>query len=394
MGKKSQGATSQPGDAGSNPSVDQATDIVAAMTEPMPAGDEPPVQPAAPKKVRGMEQPTDEEIREAIRNPRNDAMEAIARRRAEDLGVEPEDDLNADPDVDPADATAAAARKALEQGQGGTPAEERAQDEPSQTEQQLAGDLIDDPARFKVKLKVDGKEVVVPLDEIVRTAQKDQSADRRLAEATRLLNEAKSAVTAPPPPKDEPAPAPVASSAEKIKEFVAATYSGDEERLAKATAELLGGAQPAQAAPATPAFSEEVLSRVVQQELRKSEVASALTKFKSANAEIVGDPHLAMVADQFLAAATQGVPLEALPTIEDVNAALNKAASQTRDWAKGLGMNLTPKTDSTTRRDRVERKKEIDDLPSINAAANTVTPPPPTVQDTIAEMRKARGLPV
>src|SRR6266404_5937236 len=48
-------------------------------------------------------------------------------------------------------------------------------------------------APAKVKIKIDGVESEVPMDEVIRQYQKNSSADKRLAEATRLLREAQEA---------------------------------------------------------------------------------------------------------------------------------------------------------------------------------------------------------
>jgi hypothetical protein len=401
VGKNTQGATPA-GDASSNPAatIEEATAQVVAQNENLPAGDEPAPRPLPPKKVKGME--TDQQIRQALRNPRMEAMERIAAGRVEaieaqegvtlDRGEPTPFDSAGDPDVDPADAEAEKARKEL--GKGGAPNDEPAPPEPSQTQRQLEGDVIDDPSRFKVRLKVDGQEMLVPLSDIVRPAQKEAAANKRLEEATRMLAEAKAA-TAAPPAAPAPAPAPVGPRLEtkKAEEFADAVYSGDQGRLVKSLMEVAEALAPPQGTQATSVIPEEVIQRVVEQQLRKTEVSSALSRFRSENPEIVKDPHLALIADQFLASETQGVPLEALP-IDTVKEALNNAAKNTRDWATALGMQLGPKPAATTpRQDRAARKQEIDELPSISAASSNAADRPQTPQEVMNEMRAARGLP-
>ena len=60
------------------------------------------------------------------------------------------------------------------------------------TESQVAAQLEAQPAApvEKVKVKVDGTELEVSQEELVRTFQKNAAADKRLEEATRLLREA------------------------------------------------------------------------------------------------------------------------------------------------------------------------------------------------------------
>ena len=68
-------------------------------------------------------------------------------------------------------------------------AEAEKQDEPDQLAAQLAQDertpTYADPA-LRVKVKVDGEELELPLAEVVKSYQKDAAASRRLTEATRL----------------------------------------------------------------------------------------------------------------------------------------------------------------------------------------------------------------
>src|SRR5438128_2546308 len=158
--------------------------------------------PAAGTKER---QPTPREL---------DMQLVEARRTAEftkETGVKAEDlayieQEPSDPDADPADAEAEEARKKLEAEAAATDAETKAQIA-KQTQTPDEPPLIEDPTKHRVKVRIDGEERIVSLADAVRNYQKDEAADKRLRDATLLLQEAGKAR---PEPKEEPKPEPKA----------------------------------------------------------------------------------------------------------------------------------------------------------------------------------------
>jgi hypothetical protein len=397
MSKKT-GATPDAGDAGSTPNatpIEQATQQVEAMTAPL-EGDPPPPRREPPKKVKGLERGTTSPVLQA----RMAQVESIAAQRravvAQEAGISveevgsPDAPINADPDADPDDAAAEAERRRLEQAGDSAPQGEPPAAAPPNAEPTL----IEDPSKYRVRLKVDGQETVFSLADVVRREQKEQAADRRLAEATRLLSEARTTTAAPAEPAGEPNAKPPAAEPpqedwkKRKKDFLDAIYSGDEERASAALDEVLAiGAR----GTATPAIDPTAITAVVRTELQRTAVSSALEKFNADFKDIVADPYLTDIANRFIANDLQGATLESLPK-EQIGPALEKAGKATRDWVLQRATQYGARTDPTTRTDRTARKATIDEVPSVNATSLSTAQRPQTTQDVLQEMRKARGL--
>ena len=278
------------------------------------------------------------------------------------------------------------AMEAIAEGRQGTfDAESRG----DQTDQQLAAQLeplATLPAPTRVKVKIDGVESEVTLDELTRQYQKNGAAERRLEEATRLLNEARAAVPpvgfAPPASSSESTPVEPQpqGGTDEAKAFLAALFDGDEVKALEALQKIgLGRPQPTQntaqlAAQLTPAIKQQLV------------VDSALEKFTTDYADIVKDPYLADLADRFLdAEVANGTPF---------TEALEAAGQKTRDWLGSKGVTQASPSPTMNRDTKLERKAGIDSIPALNTKATTVEEPEQSAQDVIREMRKSRGLEV
>ena len=375
MAKQETGATPA-GDASSTPveNVQAATEVVQAMTEPLQEAPPPPRR-EPPVKVKGLETGKAPPVKSA----REEMYEQMVRSRVEKVAAD-EGLAVEDLDVDIASIEAENARRALDEPEPEPekPAAVEKPAEPAKPETQL----IDDPTKFMVKLKVDGQEIVMPLADVVRIQQKEQAANKRLEEATRTLQEARAQ---PAPTKPEPEQRPEDWEATK-SEFITALYSGDEKKTAAAIDKIF--AVGAQKATPTPAID---VTAAVQQELKKSAVESALEKFRSDYSDIVSDPYLPMIADKFLADELQGAPLEALPKGE-IPKVLDRAGKATRDWVASRAPKSNATTEPTTRTERTARKAMIDEIPSVTAGSGSVQERPETRESVLDAMRKARGL--
>ena len=118
---------------------------------------------------------------EAVVSPRMAAMEAIAAQRRDSLAADGVDMSGAEPEKPVPEKNTAA------------------EDTPS-GDDQLAAQLGQDdkPVQYadpsaRVKVKVDGEEIELPLAEVVKSYQKDAAASKRLQEATRLMQIAEQA---------------------------------------------------------------------------------------------------------------------------------------------------------------------------------------------------------
>src|SRR5574343_492927 len=117
------------------------------------------------------ESAVDNEI-EQQNNPRMAAMEAIAESRRKSLA---EEGVNIEPGP-------------VEQEQETEPEDEQVDQvavQMQEDERPVASDQL------RVKVKVDGEEIELPLSEVVKSYQKDAAATRRLQEANRILENAK-----------------------------------------------------------------------------------------------------------------------------------------------------------------------------------------------------------
>ena len=252
--------------------------------------------------------------------------------------------------------------------------------------------LVEDLDQTLVKIKVDGVEREVPLSELVRTAQKHEAADKRLAEATRLLQEAEARKREA---EAQPAPAPQAPEQakpdnvektrqdreQKAKEFLEAMFHGDEDRATQILAGLMPESPPPQET-ATKAPDPEELAAQVEASLERR---SALKQFSTAYPEVLKDADLAALADMKLARRlAQGEPFsQALMSIGEelyTKTGLKRTEAATPE--------TPPATPSQT--ERVERKKAADPVRGRSASTASTQEAPPSVSDVIKQMQEQR----
>lgn len=242
-------------------------------------------------------------------------------------------------------------------------------------EGKLLGDGLD---KFRVRVKIDGEESDVSVEEMRRQYQKAGAADKRLAEATRLLEEAKKTVAAAPAPTPEPKVVDPNAPSPK-KKFIEALFQGDEEGAIAAFDEAVGQGRQ------QPTPTVDDLVKAATPALRQQLVVdSALEKFQTDYADIVGEPYLAAKADSLLnAELANGKPFAE---------ALENAGKGTRDWLTALTGGKPKESDPTTARtERLERKAGLDTVVGAGTKAVIPTPREQTPSDVIAEMRAQRG---
>lgn len=268
-------------------------------------------------------------------------------------------------------------------------------DDADDLQRQVQDELIDNLKSKKVRVKVNGVERDVTLEEMVRRYQKGEAADQRLDEATRLFNEAKkerelatreragtdatteSAVTRPKEAASETGPAEIA------RRITSAFFSGDEETAQALLAEALAG-QPSERTQITTDNIEDLAAQVTQ----RMEVQGALTAFQTDYPKIWGTPRYARWANDLIAE-KEAAGLSRAQAIREAGAEL----------AQELGMKpesagrRTGGDTSTARTERLSRKEQATErLPvrSVTAPTNADTEPEQTYSATIAEMRAAR----
>lgn len=226
-----------------------------------------------------------------------------------------------------------------------------------------------------VKLIVDGKEVERPLSEVLdagrRYLQKDMTADERIAEATRILNEAKKLNTGSPQPTERPSE----------------PLQGEDDDAALARAIQLGSDEEARAAIAKLRKSgrtdDQSITSMIDARIEFREAAAWV---QSEYKDILADP---VLGDVFMRkeqeARNGGDTRPHRDLYKEIGDGLRK-------WKDGL----TPKTDPI--QDKVDRKASVTTVPAARAVAPVSTaddnPDGDDADDTaafIAEQRRRRG---
>lgn len=284
--------------------------------------------------------------------PRNVAMEAINESRLRQLQEESGIDLLSDKSDEQVDEPLTEPEQAPE------------------PEQQAA-----------VKVKVDGNELEVTQDELVRAYQKNVAADRRLEEAARILRQAEEIA-------QQHAAAPTATpntgiTPEDLKsqaaDVLSKLYDGDQDAATEALAQLItkakGGDQPTPQ-PAMTQIDDEALTGKV---LERIALNDAMSKVRTDYPDIINDPDLELLATiKVNRLVEQGSPRS--KAILEVSEAMYKSMGKGR-----------PPTDRAASI-RQENKARLDNIPT----ASTVAAPSGSPQENsspssvIAEMARKR----
>src|SRR5574337_1214533 len=195
-----------------------------------------------------------------------------------------------------------------------------------------------------VKLKINGEEQEVPLSRLIADAQKHEAADQRLAEASRLLREARQA----PPPQVTQAPA---VDADAAKTFIDALFGSNEEE-------------------ATEAQVKASIDR-----------DSALQRFASDHPYVMQDPDLIALGDAKLS--------RRINAGETFAQALQAVSDEMKRFAPAQAVNSDPPA-TTSRQQILEQKKSRDHVRGQSHSAATSEPPALTPSQVIAEMQAQR----
>jgi hypothetical protein len=234
--------------------------------------------------------------------------------------------------------------------------------------------LSDHFDQVRVRAKIDGEEIEVPLDQVMRQYQKHSTADRRLAEATRLLREAEARTAQPT--QQEPAAAP--AQPPSTKEFLSALFTGDEDTAAQALDQLMQGRQPHAPIPDASAIARQVKQQI--------EVESALSSFAEHYADVCADPYLADMADRILE--------QNLQAGEPFAEAIKAAGDGVRGWLQSKTGAAPATPVSTTRTERLDRKAALDTVRTANVTAASPTQQPRSEEqiraDALAQLIKSR----
>ena len=274
-------------------------------------------------------------------NPRNDDIESIASR------TQPPEELD-DEEQD----------------------SETADTESSESSEQQTSEQVEEQEEL-LTLKVDGEEIKRSKKDVleagIKALQKESAADKRLREATELLNQVKQQNTRPPsdvaPQNQQPS-----IDAELIQKI----QYGDETEAREALENLLGRNK------LDPATIQQLVQQQVNEQIT---VAQIQQRFQSEFSDILADPYLTK-----LAADKAGERLQAgEPNNWDTYKA---AAEEVKAWKSKFSAPVAP---ADTFADKKARKQS---MTVINeASAKKALPeedPPESVADVINDIRRAR----
>ena len=225
----------------------------------------------------------------------------------------------------------------------------------------------------RYKIKVNGEEKELTIEELIARAQKVESADVYLAEAARLRREAlEEQKKVPSGPSEEDIQN---NLLEERRALARAIQMGTEEEAVEAIAKL-------QQSSRAPSFTKDELTRTVDERLSFQE---AVNQFRSNYADIVDDSVLAQMAAQrdqeLLASGDRRGYLERYTAIGD----------DIRSWVKGI------KGDEPRTQDKQTRKASAKGVPSAASVKSKPASSDDDVEEStsevIAAMAKNRGGP-
>ncbi len=311
----------------------------------------------------------------------------------------------------------------------------------------LPAELADDPLKdFLVmedgkpmfKAKIDGQQMLIPLEQAKRQIQIGTAAEIRMQQATRIRQDAEERaqkVTASEAaleqriqrevsaPEVVPAPAAVPAqpdlSSEDLltqsRDILSTMFSGTEEEAAVKLARTLDQLNRVPPAPVVaPAVDEnaivektaKVVVSTINVDNRKKDVRQGYTQFQKDYPEIMNDVNLYNMADGMTDKIEKEYP------DWDISKVMDEAGKRTRAWVKSLApgsedlkdpkppdLSIDMQTNDSTPNNRQERKQGLVRMPAaavgaVHKGSNVIEDEKPqTPQEALAETRKARGQP-
>lgn len=289
----------------------------------------------------------------------------------------------------------------------------------------LNGQAQEIPADAKVVMKVNGVEQEVPVGEVLKSGQIEREARRRLGEATTKLADADRILAqarqqAAPQPAAPPAPAPAVDDAEAIaKEFLAVLNSGTEAEVLAAVKKVVAAKAPALSPDEIRALAREESQRQVQQTAVQRDLDQTFTRLATDHPAVFQDERLAgavaiettkRLREDLIEAGGDPRIVNTLPPEElsgwhakfrqapdfkgrQFTTILKQAAeSVENDFVKPRQV-TPPAPQATATNARLEAKRAAPQQPaSATARTTTAAPPPKKARDLIAEERASRAV--
>lgn len=277
---------------------------------------------------------------------------------------------------------------------------EEPENQPDEQVEEIEKEEIKEPGKevpvvAKRKFKIDGKEVELTEEEIIERVQKSAAADKRLEEATRMLEDARRATLAPKSSEASPSASPSSKAdvgsddKELIQNVTKAVIYGDEEQVTKAFEALLGRGRSGDAATQTKGMNspQEIQSYVLETlAFERGKQLLETTPEQGGYADIKNDPMLFGMF-QRREAELRDVHKDPRPYAD-----LYKAiGDEIRTWKEALIAQHIPKT-GLEDRDKLKATTGV-----VRGAGGKVpTAPletrPKTHEEKLESMRSRRGL--
>ena len=248
------------------------------------------------------------------------------------------------------------------------------------------------PAIGKRKFVIDGQSVELTDQEIIERVQKSSAADKRLEEATRMLEDARRATLHPKP--SEPLPSASSSSKadvgvdekELVQNVTKAVMYGDEEQVTKAFEALLSKGRGT-AAIQNQGLAPEVQSYVLETlAFERGKQLLDTPKEQGGYADIWTDPMLKAMF-QKREAEYRDVQKDTRPYAD-----LYKAiGDEIRTWRDALIAQHTPKT-GLEDRDKLKASTGVVRGAGGKVPSAPLESKPKTHEEKLSQMRAARGL--
>lgn len=227
-----------------------------------------------------------------------------------------------------------------------------------------------DPDQTLVRLKINGEEHDVPLARLIADAQKHEAADKRLAEASRLLREARSQSSQ----KETMTQASEHDALAEARSFVDALFGSNEEEATQALLKIIQRPSENRTAEID---ADAIAERVEAQLDRKS----ALRRFMQDHPYVEQDPDLDVLAGNKLS--------RRLEAGESFSEALSAVGEEMRKFAPKQDVKAeAPAT--TSRQQILEDKRSRDHVRGQSHSAATTEPPQLTPSQVIAEIQAQR----
>jgi len=254
-----------------------------------------------------------------------------------------------------------------------------------------------DDGIWRMKVKVNGTEQLVPISEAATHYQKDVAGNEKLkraAERERQIaareqavaeRERRSSQSTQPSKKD------VAKLGDAEKAFVASIYSGDESSVEGAISkyrEALTEQITADLQAGTPVQAQIDPAQIADQVERLIDFKASKARFTSAYSDVLADPVLTQIADQ----ESERLLREEPDLSFDDH--FKKAGDHARSWMEQRAkvMGFVPKEQAQApEQTRVERKRQTASSPAGTSRAPKPQQPPVTHSSVIADIKRARG---